>query len=306
MRAIFPLLIFLLYSSGGISQDFSFEGFGNEPYWTLKIENKSLTFLKGINPVVYSYDLDEPLKKPLPSLISAKSNSAGNIKVLVDKKACFDDMSGQKNGEYSVSIVLEGNLYQGCGKTVEIKSIFDSSQKTKIASTRDFETKFTFDLPYVDKTRLPSNIQVQYGQLGLEFAATFNYNILVNLPVMFTIGNDPLDQELYVPKKSNQYEFTTWDFDDDGIEEIIIALKDRSNGFAHVQFNIFRYHPPYKISDISRKENWEIIGNFIADSIVGTPNVVLEKNTIKIPRNIKGFYHAWMWSERGFIDISYR
>lgn len=147
----------------------------------------------------------------------------------------------------------------------------------------------------------PEKIVVFFEQLRFVFKAVFEDNVRAQLPVNFDIGLDTSDSEIRDPKRTNEYFIGQHDFDDDNIDEIIIALKDEVQSDNAIQVNIFKYYPPAKKEFVNRRENWELIGNFTGGLMFPCEAKVNGKS-VRMDRNYRGFYYEWTFVKGKFVD----
>lgn len=147
----------------------------------------------------------------------------------------------------------------------------------------------------------PKKIVVFFEQLGFVFKAVFEDNVQVPLPVNFEIGFDTNDPEIPYAKRTNKYFIGQYDFDDDNIDEIIIAVKHEVESDNAIQVNVFKYFPPAKKEFAKRAENWELIGNFIGGLMFPCEAKVNGKS-VRMDRNHRGFYYEWTFVKGKFVD----
>lgn len=155
------------------------------------------------------------------------------------------------------------------------------------------------------KAIYPKELKFRYIQTGLWLTAIFPREG-VNLPYEFDVANDSGGDE----KTSNKYCISQFDFDKDGIPEIILAVvdsdveNDGEGGFAGASVNVFRFTPPLFEKDSTRQEQWQLIGNITNNMVVGVPSVEITAASITIPRNHRGFYKEITWVKERFVDTS--
>ncbi len=147
----------------------------------------------------------------------------------------------------------------------------------------------------------PKKITVRFEQVGLAFRVVFEENVTVQLPVSFDIGLESGDGEYFFPKNTNEYFIGQYDFDDDGIDEIIIAVKDEVLSDNAIQVNVFKYYPPARQEHVYRKENWELMGNFLG-GLMFPCEAKITDNSVRMDRNHRGFYYEWTCVKGRFIN----
>lgn len=93
---------------------------GNEPGWTVELDNKAPT-------LTLSTDYGETTET-LPYMMSVMDNAAGRVvlenadasrffRVRIESGACFDDMSGKPHPA-RVTLSIDGDQYSGCGEGI--------------------------------------------------------------------------------------------------------------------------------------------------------------------------------------------
>jgi len=168
----------------------------------------------------------------------------------------------------------------------------------------------TAPLTFNNKSPLyPKAINIFGGQVSLEFVWVFSsidtVNERVRLHPEFEVGYDFENGEIVGEKVTNKYCFGQFDFDKDGIPELIIAVEDENfDGSPAVSINVFQYHPPLKTKDIFRDQNWELISKLDAIRILGDVKVNVKDSSITVNRNLRGFYYETTWLKGRFIDTS--
>lgn len=114
-----PILLTQVVSAPPSAADY-FRATGNEPFWLLEIS-------KADEQIVFTYDLGESKAVvPLPEKIQESHGTvyraqteAHTLEVTIQDKLCVDSMSGREFPN-TVSVVLDGESYSGCG---EVRSI---------------------------------------------------------------------------------------------------------------------------------------------------------------------------------------
>jgi hypothetical protein len=143
----------------------------------------------------------------------------------------------------------------------------------------------------------PSKLIAFFNQVGLDFRVCYE-NVQVALNPDFKIG---FENE-YNFKDHVMFQFGLHDIDDDGIDELFICLGDNDTGAENgVQVCVFKYYPPALKAHAYRSENWEQIESFEVQMILGDPTAYVEKNSITVPRNLRGFYYERTFVKGQFI-----
>jgi len=74
----------------------------------------------------------------------------------------------------------------------------------------------------------------------------------------------------------------TYDFDDDGNPEILIAV---GNGLVEMSVTVYKYHAPLAVQDAGRPENWECIGDF-----EGQGECYIDEKSLIVPIGSQGLF----------------
>ena len=96
------------------SEGIDFIGVGNEPFWSLEIDDEKMVLFKLADwkkPVIF------PVEKPVVNTDSTLYNlrSEGNpIRIIIYPQFCSDGMSDFLY-QYKIAITFKGNTYKGCG-----------------------------------------------------------------------------------------------------------------------------------------------------------------------------------------------
>lgn len=113
----------VMFSSGeltlaqGGSFDMDFTAFGNRPGWQLAITggNRKVEFRAGTETLVYRYpSLGPVLRRNGRSKVYMVPNDDHALSVHIYQTLCRDNMTG-KSYETSVTVMLDGTSYHGCG-----------------------------------------------------------------------------------------------------------------------------------------------------------------------------------------------
>ena len=104
-----------------------------------------------------------------------------------------------------------------------------------------------------------------------------------------------------VEKPSNKYFIGQYDFDSDGIDEIVFAVQDNAVTESGASVSIIKYFPPIKDNNANRQENWALIGSFSANTLGAAEGVIKDKS-IRFDRGLRGFYYEWTCVKGNFMD----
>lgn len=202
---------------------------------------------------------------------------------------------------YKSNINKSNPVVIGCNKYIQFT--------TEESWNRDI----IFDLDYIDSLRLPISVKVQHYQMIMQFISQHrnqkiteiadSFNDFTNVYITDSEGYN-IDLKYY-----NLYFVGTYDFDNDGIEELIIGVRDEDfDNFEKlwdnsIEINIFKISK----SDYSGEAFYffKKIGNLIGKGISGIPSAIIEDNTIKIPRNLRGFFYGLKYEDGMFKNIDY-
>lgn len=151
------------------------------------------------------------------------------------------------------------------------------------------------------KALYPKAVRIAVGQANITIEAIFQSGAPIRLNQEFDVGYDAQGLE----KPSNRYCIGQFDFNKDGIPELLVAIEDPSfDGMTGVSLNIFQYHPPLKAQHISRPQNWELIGKLTAPNVSGNAKVNVKDVSVTVPRNLRGFYYEISWVKGRFVETS--
>lgn len=143
----------------------------------------------------------------------------------------------------------------------------------------------------------PALLRVFYNQVGLSFQVCYD-NARVDVTPEFKIGY----QDDYNFKDNIRFQFGLYDIDEDGIDELFICLSDNDDSAENgVQVSVIKYFPPAFKMHAYRPENWSLIGNFEVQMVLGEPIAYIEKNSITVHRNLRGFYYEWTYVRGNFV-----
>lgn len=149
------------------------------------------------------------------------------------------------------------------------------------------ENNSDISLPLYFKTNpSPSSLTVGYKtQAGTKLVAVYDkLDFGVDLSDVLTIESGlneygEIIEDYYI-------EIANYDFDNDGNCEIIIVV---GNGSFDLWVNVLKYHPPQKIEDANRIENWSVIL-----SCYGQQSIEVVENIIQVPIGSQGLFDEYV------------
>jgi len=100
------------------------------------------------------------------------------------------------------------------------------------------------------------------------------------------------DGEMSTLKNETKFLIGQYDFDADGIDELVIALQDNDEGENGITLNIFKL----------QNDKWNRIGTLTGNMILGEPTAEIKMNKIKVERHLRGFFYQWTLESGKFKD----
>lgn len=194
----------------------------------------------------------------------------------------------------------EGNTVAATSKNYG-KSFIKGANNGIIVDYEHASNGTTYNPTFPTSIISPNKIQVFFNQLSLDLNAEYQNGQRVQLPYKFELGYDKADPEISMEKESNKYFIGQYDFDEDGIDEIIFAVQDNDQADNGISISVIKYFPPSNESYINRKENWELLGFFSAGLLSPCEGVIKDKS-IRFDRGLRGFYYEWTFVKGKFID----
>jgi hypothetical protein len=134
-------------------------------------------------------------------------------------------------------------------------------------------------------------IKIFYGQAEEQYCAYNSKNEEQNLDVSWNVGYTT-DIEISDLREKTTFLIGQYDFDNDKVDELILALQDNNVEDNGITINIFKL----------KNEKWVNIGTLTGKNILGEPIAEVKANTIIIKRNLKGFYYEWIYKNSAFIE----
>jgi hypothetical protein len=168
-----------------------------------------------------------------------------------------------------------------------------NSKIYKESTFNDFNYSDTYT-PKIIKAKLKPTYRLKFeSQVGISIRPSI-------------IGTDSyssrLHGDLYIDDTAgnNFLQIGEYDFDKDGVSELVIAFGVRGSGLLCY---IFKYHEPAKIADATRSENWELIGEF--EYGYHDPKYVsnIDKNKIYFPFGSQGASDEFILVEGKFVKF---
>ena len=151
----------------------------------------------------------------------------------------------------------------------------------------------------------PLMLKIFFLQVELKFQVVFE-NAKVALFPNFKVGRRKDIPEERQLKPNVLIQVGQYDIDHDGIGELFICVQDfqQNVGGASLEVKVFKYYPPAYRQHTFRACNWELIGDFIFEHISGEPKAFVADSSIKVPRNLRGYFYRWTFSEGKFRNTS--
>jgi len=186
-------------------------------------------------------------------------------------------------------------------KTIDNKTFIQGLSNVKQLTFKEASDGYDYFPNFPNNKLCPEKIQIFYNQLALDLKAVYSDKTRVRVPYSFDIGYET-DGEMQWERNTNKYLLGQYDFDKDGIDEIVFAVQDNKGSDNGLGICIIKYFQPSSRQSISRTQNWEMIGSFSGKMILGEPIGYILNQSIKIPRNLRGFYYEWTYVKGKFID----
>lgn len=182
------------------------------------------------------------------------------------------------------------------------RQFMTGTANTTCMNFREADAGRTVKLIFPNQSALyPKAIRIAGGQANLNIESVFQSGASIRLTQEFAVGYDAQGLE----KVSNRYCIGQFDFDKDGTPELLIAVEDPEfDGMTGVSINVFQYHPPLKAQDISRNQNWELVGELTAPNVAGDAKIKVKDISLTVPRNLRGFYYEISWVKGRFVETS--
>lgn len=148
----------------------------------------------------------------------------------------------------------------------------------------------------------PLMLQAFFSQTSIAFKIIYE-NAQIYLPVYFEIGRrQDIPEERWF-KDHVLFQVGQYDIDQDGIDELFVCINNEEESQeAGLEIKVFKYYPPAFRQHAFRPENWQLIGDFSFQSIVGRQKAFIKDASIKVPRNFRGFYRQWTFVEGKFRE----
>lgn len=148
----------------------------------------------------------------------------------------------------------------------------------------------------------PLFVHVFFLQVDLMFHIEY-LNGSLRLPIDFSIGrNSDENNEVTWLKDEVIFQIGMHDIDNDGLDELFICMTNGDENLGAIEIKVLKYFPSALIQHAIRPENWELLGDFQVDTILGSAKASINNGSITIPRNLRGFYHEWTIVKGQFMD----
>lgn len=137
-------------------------------------------------------------------------------------------------------------------------------------------------------------IDFMHYQTGIMFFSTNENNQKQRLDFSFEVGYDDLEEEIQNLKEKTRFLIGQYDFDADGVDELVIAIQDYDDFNNGLCINIFKL----------QRDSLELIGLLTGKDILGEPRAEVKINKVTIPKNFRGFYYQWVFEGNKFVEMS--
>ncbi len=204
--------------------------------------------------------------------------------------SCANTKTESSDDSKKSGIATENDL-----KTSQANSLFIRGLKSATAYSKEQAEKGS---EYSYSSGRTFKIKIYCEQVDISFDAYDESNLKQQLKTKFDVGyssNTAAEVKLPSFKKNVKFLVGQYDFDGDGIDELIIAVQDNdlddTNGIT---------------IDVFKLENnkWNPFGVLTATNILGEPLADVKVNRIKIDRHVRGFYYQWTLESGNFKDTS--
>jgi hypothetical protein len=185
-------------------------------------------------------------------------------------------------------------------KKVISQSFIKGLKNAKEFSFKEASTGYDFKTDFPNNELYPKKIQIFYNQTALDIKAIYTNNIRVRLPYSFDVGYES-DGEMRWEKVSNKYVLGQYDFDKDGVDEIVFAVQDTKDLENRIGISVIKYFTPRKSNNVNRIENWELLGEFSTGLLSPCEGTINDKS-IRFDRGLRGFYYEWTFVKGKFVD----
>lgn len=181
----------------------------------------------------------------------------------------------------------------------ENKMFVKGLKHSVLFTVKEVEDGIEYPLHYPAEMEVaPYMLRVFFNQVGLDFRVCYE-NAQVDVTPEFKLGQA---DDWGGFKDHVRFQFGLYDIDEDGLDELFICIQDNDEGAENgVQVVVYKYYPPALKSHAWRRENWEQIESMEVQMVLGEPIAYVEKNSIMIPRNLRGFYYERTYVKGQFI-----
>ena len=203
-----------------------------------------------------------------------------------------------------LTLVVTFLAVAGCGSSANLpRPAPPKGKPALLVEMRDNQPLALAGSVFWDGTAKPASIQYigksQFKPtLTLRFASPNGFGLFAEygnggtlIPVNLPEGCDDGGGDL----KSGCYgQLGLANFDTDGNPDVVVAFGD---GNMNLHVNVIRYHPPGSASDVSRAENWELIGSF-----EGQSQARIDHTKIELPIGSNGAGNTFVFVDNKFLD----
>lgn len=98
----------------------SFKAMGNEPFWSVIVKEKEITFSTNIGQTE-SFFYTNARRYHKSNVIEVSNEAKSKIYMVISDEPCFDNMSGREFGNRVKLIYNNSTTYYGCGNFVKDK-----------------------------------------------------------------------------------------------------------------------------------------------------------------------------------------
>jgi hypothetical protein len=149
-------------------------------------------------------------------------------------------------------------------------------------------------LAYRGDTKFKPTLTLQFAHpngfyLGASYGDQGGTILPFNLPEGCDDGSGELKTGCYA-------QLAVVDFDQNSIPYIVVAFGD---GLISLRVNVIRYHPPALPTDLSREQNFELVGSFDGQS-----EAIINPKKVILPIGSQGLGNEFAYVEGKFLDFN--
>lgn len=210
-------------------------------------------------------------------------------------------------GDYVTDKNLKNKTFRKSEKkNKKTESFISGLNNPKIFSSKEVSNGVKYKLNYTNEPTKPVELTIKRKNNKLKLSINYGENINTVLPFEFysTFVGSMTTRELRTEKKDDQYMIGQHDFDNNGIDEIVVALKSNFNttDYYRVHFYVYKYLPPKNGKHNYSFENWKSFGDFETWEVAGGTKVIIENN--KISTKVSSYndsFEEWIFENGEFI-----